>query len=458
MKLRILALLSITLLLIFSGCSGVSPKPSDETTVDKTLPIIKLTQNGTVEDMNAIAFEWSAITDERVKGIYIYKQKNSAEGSELSHYKTLDNRFTTHFIDNDITPDTSYTYGFKTFSQDSQSQMSELKTLTSLPVLQSVVWIQSIPDMPRAAKIIWRPHSNQKVKSYIVERQTLEEQTWKRIATVDGRLNAEYIDMGLKDDFVYKYRVRVITFDNITSTPSEIVQVVTKPLPNPVKYIVATTDLPRKIEINWEKSEAPDFFRYHLYRSDSSSGKYELIATLYNNTFTDVIEEDAKEYFYQVSAVEKNGLESIHDKISIQGITLIKPQTPSLLEAKLVGDKIEINWKNKDSRVVKYSVTKKSKTGWFDAKEEDFIDIKGTKFSDSEIGPNTAYFYKVYAIDAYGIKSYPSIEVQVKTPASVVDNSKVADNSKKAEIKRDAPAAKPTNKEVEVILPTEDFN
>ncbi len=452
MKLRTLALFCTAFLLLFNGCSGISPKPSDEAKIDKTLPIIKLTQNGTVEDMNSIAFEWSAIADERVKGVYVYKQKNSASGSELKHYKTLDNRFTTHFLDRDITPNTSYTYGFKTFSQNAESQMSEMKTLSSLPVLQSVVWIKSIENMPRAAKIIWRPHENQKVKAYSIERRTLEEESWKKIATVDGRLNAEYIDTGLKDDFVYKYRVKVITFDGITSTPSEIVQVVTKPLPNPVKYIVATTDLPRKIEINWEKSEAKDFSRYNLYRSTSSNGSYEHIAKLYNNTFTDVIEEDAKEYFYRVSVVEKNGLESIHDKISIQGITLMKPQTPSLLEAKLVGNKIEINWKNKDSRVVKYSVIKKSKTGWFDAKEEEFVDIKGLMFSDPEIGPNVTYYYRVYAIDAYGIKSKPSIEVQVKTPVSVKDNSK------KEAITQDKPSSKPANKEVEVIIPTQDFN
>jgi len=451
MKLRTLALFCAAFLLVFSGCGGISPKPSDETKIDKTLPIVKLTQNGVVEDMNSIAFEWNAIPDERVKGIYIYKQKNNLEGSELRHYKTIDNRFATHFLDRDVTPDTSYTYSFKTFSKNAESQMSEMKVLNSLPILQSVVWIKSIENMPRAAKLIWRPHSNQKVKSYIIERRTLEEDSWKKIATIDGRLNAEYIDTGLKDDYVYKYRVKVVTFDNITSTPSEIVQVVTKPLPNPVKYIVATTDLPRKIEINWEKSEAKDFARYHLYRSTSSTGSYELIAKLYNHTFTDVIEEDAKEYFYRVSVVEKNGLESIHDKISIQGITLMKPQTPSLLAAKLVNNKIEINWKNKDSRVKKYSVVKKSKTGWFDAKEEEFVDIKGTSFSDPEIGPNTTYYYKVYAIDAYGIKSEPSIDVQVKTPVSVKDNSK------KEEITQDK-ASKPVNKEVEVIIPTQDFN
>ena len=372
MKLWTLATFCAASLLILSGCVGNSPQPADQVTIDKTLPIVKLTERGTFVDMNAVAFEWSAIEDERVNGIYIYKQAMSEDGSNLSHYKTINNRFTTHYLDTGIKPDAAYAYSFKTFSKEAESQMSETKVINSLPVLQSVVWIQSLQNMPRTAKIIWRPHSNQKVKSYIIERRTLEEDTWNKIATVDGRLNAEFIDVDLKDQFVYKYRVRVVTYDGIISTPSEIVQVVTKALPVSIKHIVATTDLPRRIEINWEKSNTEDFSHYHLYRSDKSDGTYELIARLNNPTFTDIVEEDAKEYYYRVSAIEKNGLESIHDKVSIQGLTLMKPETPVLLEVKVINNIIEIKWANKDKRAKKYSVIKKAKTGWFDAKDEEF--------------------------------------------------------------------------------------
>ncbi|MFT7004488.1 MAG: fibronectin type 3 domain-containing protein [Sulfurimonas sp.] len=447
MKLWKLATFCAASLLILSGCGGTTPKPSNEIKIDKTLPIVKLTENGTVIDMNAIAFEWEAIEDERVNGIYIYKQ--TMDGI-LSYYKTIENRFTSHFLDSNIKPDTRYTYSFKTFSAQAESKMSKIEVINSLPVLQSVVWIRSMQNMPRTAKIIWRPHSNQKVKSYIIERRTLEENEWKEIARINGRLNAEFIDIDLKDDFVYKYRVRVLTYDDILSIPSQIVQVVTKALPISIKHIVATNELPRKIEINWEKSTTEDFARYYLYRAESSNGTYELIAKLYNNNYTDIINEDGKEYFYRVSAVEKNGLESIHDKLSIQGLTLIKPKTPSLVDAKLVGNKIVLNWTNKDTRVKSFTVIKKTKNGWFDAKDEEFVSISGTKFVDPEIGPNITYFYKVFAVDEFFIKSEGSIEVEIKTPNTVSDNTK---KEKTKEV-----FDKPLNKKVEVIVPTQDFN
>ncbi|MEA1893043.1 MAG: hypothetical protein U9N33_10105 [Campylobacterota bacterium] len=447
MKLSKPIIFCIVLLLIISGCAK-DPKPKDRGVVDNTLPLIVLTQNGTFVDMNAIAFEWKSIEDERVKGIYIYKSGNTKDtNTKLSYYKTIDNRFTTHFIDSDVKPDTIYSYSFKTFSKDAESKMSGVKTLNSLPVLQSVTWIKSIQNMPRSAKIIWRPHLNTKVDSYIIERKTLEDAKWNKIATIKGRLNAEYIDSNLKDNFVYKYRVRVVTFDDIISTPSEIVEVVTKALPLSVNNIVASDDLPKKIKLYWDKSTTEDFDRYYLYRSQSYDGSYELIAKLYNNKFEDLIEEDAKEYFYRVSAVEKNGLESIYDKSTARGSSLTKPEAPVFVKIRLINSKFEITWDNKDTRVKNYIVSRKIKTGWFDEKEKNFTGIRNRKFVDDDIDPNITYFYKVYALDENSIKSEASIEVEVKTPSTVVNSRKKAKFQK----------AQESSKSQEVIVPTQDF-
>ncbi len=464
MKLWTLVTSSAAFLLILSGC-GASPKPKDEVALDETLPTVTLTQTGVFVDMNAIAFEWKSIEDERVEGIYIYKltmdNEKDEEANELTHYKTIANRFTTHYVDRKVKPDTSYTYSFKTYSKDSESKMSAARVVNSLPVLQSVAWIQSIQNMPRSSKIIWRPHTNEKVKYYIVERRTLEDSEWSEIAKVKGRLSAEYIDLKLKDNFVYKYRVKVVTFDGITSSPSEIVQVVTKPLPVSIENITTTIDLPRKIEINWKKSTTEDFTRYHLYRAEKSDDSYELIAKLYNNTFTDVIEEDAKEYFYRVSAIDKDGLESIHDKLSIQGITLAKPNPPALVSVRLVNSKVEIKWNNKDPRAKKFVVLKKTKTGWLSSKEEEFTNISGETFIDAEVGPDIVYYYKVFAVDEFSIKSEASIEIEIKTPSTLADNSKkeVHKTSTGTNRQKSKTVGSPETVSEEVtIIPVQDFN
>ena len=419
MKLWTLSTFCAASLLVLSGC-GATPKPKEEVVTDSTLPMVTLTKNGTVVDMKAIAFEWKSIKDPRVKGIYIYKKNPDTKEtkSELEYYKTIESRFTTHYVDIDVVPDTKYSYAFKTFAKDSEGVQSRVIVLNSLPVLESVSWIHSITDMPRSAKIIWRPHTNQKVKSYIVERKTLEDDSWERLAVIEGRLNAEYIDLNLNDNFVYNYRVRVETFDDILSSPSQIVKVITKALPTGISKITTTKNLPKKININWEKSTAKDFGLYYVYRSESVDGSYDLVATLHNNRFEDKIGEDGKSYFYRVSVVDKDGLESKHEKLSIQGMTLQKPETPDVVKVNEVNGNIEITWSSNDSRINTFTVTKTHKKSWIDQVTEDFEGIKGNKFVDREVLADSEYTYIIHGIDKYGIKSEPSIEMKITTKES----------------------------------------
>jgi len=452
MKLWTLTTFYTVSILILSGCIG-NPTPNKEPTIDSTLPVVELTEHGIALDSNAIAFEWKAIKDQRVKGIFVYKTllKESQIGKE--YYDTIKSRFITHYVDSNVLPDTKYSYYFKTFSDDAESIKSDIKVINSLPVLESVSWIHSIQNMPRTAKIIWRPHTNEKVKTYLIERKTLENDKWEVIKKVTKRLSAEYIDTDLKDKHVYKYRIRVLTYDGITSTPSQIVKVVTKALPKEINTITATRDLPKKIKLTWDKTQAKDFSHYNLYRSSSVDSSYEVIAKLKNNSFVDKCNEDAKQYFYRVSVVDKDGLESLYKKKSIQGLTLSKPNAPALVEVKYVDDKVSILWSKVDSRTKSYVLSKRTKKGWFDEIIEEFDGIKAQKFIDDKVKPNGIYYYKVYAVDKNGIKSEPSIEIEFKS--KIVDLKDAVKSSSKKVSK--IPKEKLV-KESNTIIPVTDFN
>ncbi|MCF6310072.1 MAG: hypothetical protein L3J19_06315 [Sulfurimonas sp.] len=459
MKLWIQVALYTVFLLILSGCvAKVTPKK--EAVIDDTLPVIQLTKNGTMVDMNAIALEWASLEDPRVKGVYIYKVAlDEKDIPENEYYDTVDNRFSTHYLDTEIVPDSKYNYYFKTFSANAESRKSKTTLIQSLPLMESTTWIHSIQGMPRSAKIIWRPHTNEKVKEYIIQRRTLQDEYWDNVSTVRGRLNAEYIDKKLKDNFTYIYRIRAVTYDHLTSKPSQEVKVITKALPQELTKIEATINLSRKIEIKWETSKTKDFLKYKLYRASKPDGKYKLISDLTKNFYVDIIEEDAKQYFYRVSVVDKDGLESIHDNYSVQGKTLLKPNAPSLVDAKLIDGKVKISWSNSDSRVKSYIVQKKYKKNLFESSIEDFENIKGVEFIDSEIETDKVYHYKVFAVDKYDIKSEPSIEVELKTDKELPKNNfkrKVQDNNFVEEVKDEK--IESNNFKEDVISPTQDFN
>ena len=131
-------------LLILSGCSG-TPKPKTEPIVDESLPVIELTKNGTIADINAIALEWKAITDPRVRGVYIYKGTlGEDDPKEVTYYDTVKSRFTTHYLDTKVKPDTKYTYQFKVYSQEAEGKSSVATTISTLPMMESVTWIHAV--------------------------------------------------------------------------------------------------------------------------------------------------------------------------------------------------------------------------------------------------------------------------------------------------------------------------
>lgn len=416
MKLSILSsLFLVSLILILSGC-GVKPKPKDEAVIDPTLPEITLTQSGTQSTMKSIALEWNVIADKRVRGIYVYKKTVDSNDTDKKNFlDTIDNRFSTHFLDDDLDPDSKYIYYFKTYSDKAESLKSKEYIAKTKVIFDSVSWIYAKGDMPRSAKIIWRPHKSKAVNAYIIQRKSLEDEAFKNIDKVYGRLNVEYIDTDLKDKHTYSYRIRAVTFENIISKESDVVIVNTKALPLEVTNITATTNLAKKITVKWDKTKSPDFSHYNVYRSKDADSGYKLRAQLHLNSYTDKIEEDGAKYFYRVSVIDMDKLESNHQVNSALGMTLVRPASPSLIEASLIENKIVLKWTNTDERTKSYKIIKKYKVGLFDFKEDHIGGIIDTNFVDADILPNTTYSYQVLAIDKNAISSKPSIVVKLET-------------------------------------------
>lgn len=455
MKLWTLTTLCTASLLILSGC-GASPKPKEQAIVDASLPVVELTKNGVFADVNAIAFEWKRIIDPRVEGIYVFKKSPNDEGGvkEHTYYDTIENRFATHYVDNRINANSKYSYAFKTFSKNAESRLTNTIYVQSLPMIESVSWIHSINGMPRTAKIIWRPHSNQKVKSYIIERKTDKVKGFVEIARVNGRLNVEYIDTKLDDNKIYEYRVKVLTFDGLESVASRSVSVVTKALPNSVQNLNASFDFPKEIHLKWKQTTNKDFAIYHVYRSEHVDGEYELIAKRYKNTHIDKVDEDDKSYFYRVSVLDKDGLESNSKSTTVGGATLEKPKFPTSLKARYLGSKVELTWSNSDKRTKKYIITKNEKSGWLSEENYKYTVHGSLHYMDTKVKAGRTYIYQVYAVDANAIVSEPSAKVEVKIPES---NKLIA--PKKVTLKQESIASPVPSVEVEgeTIIPNKDL-
>ncbi len=413
MKKLIISIFSILLIIFISGCQNIVPQPQ-KVVVDPNMPTVKGIK--TLSDMTDIAFEWDPIYNDTIKGYYIYRSNPMQKDGKMHRIATINSRYTSHYVDTKLLPGTVYYYKMSTFSDNNrESEPSKTIEAQTLPLLQSVPYIRAISGLPHRIKIIWRPDPDPRVESYIIERNDLTNLKWQDIATVNGRLNAEYIDSNLPDNKTYRYRIKVETYNGIISSPSAVVKGSTKPLPPMVEGVRASRNLPKMIEITWKKSPKKDISYYKVYRAVTPYLFYTYLAKTTDNKFDDLIDKNGVARYYKVTVVDNQGLESPKQENPVMGTTLPIPASPVLTNVVLNGSVVQITWTAGDNRAVKYTVIKKTGSG-FDAKTVKYINIQNTSYKDEDIVPGTEYRYSVIAIDKNGIESNPSQEITIDIP------------------------------------------
>ncbi len=410
MKRLINAILTVSLVLLISGCDQQNLSTPTKPKIDETLESVNGNSIKHLSDMTTIALEWSGVEDDRSKGYHIYRANMQIDGQKLKRIKTLDTRYTSHYVDIDLAPNTKYLYAIASIGSNGQESIpSKTHMAQTLPTFESVSFIAAISDLPRQIKIIWRPHTNSAVKSYKIQRSTLQSPKWKNIKTIKGRLNAEYIDTNLGDNEVYLYKVIATTFDGLDSSSSKIVQAKTKPLPLSIQSLNATKDLPRKIELTWEASPTADIKSYKIYRGLASTDKFfKEVAHIdvKNNIYTEIVNEDGKVQFYKVTTIDKDNLESSKDIASVMGMTLSKPDKPIVILALIEGNKAILNWVvGADKRAVSYNIIKTVQEGYFSKKQTVIPNIQGLRFEDNDIVRGITYEYQLQSVDENGLVS-----------------------------------------------------
>jgi fibronectin type 3 domain-containing protein len=412
---------SVVLILAISGCTvtnPIAPQPVPQT-FDQSLEVMDASLIRTIPDMTSVAFEWGRHENTSVVGYNLYRSNLQKDGDKLVKVATIKNRFVTHYVDTKLDPNTKYLYAITAIKEDGkESQPSKSVMVQTQPLLESVSYIVAISNMPKQIKILWRPHQSERVKEYLIERTDNSTSKWKEIEKISGRLNVEYIDTGLGSNEIYMYRIKSITFDNIVSKPSEIARANTKPLPEDIKNLYATKDLPRRIDIRWEPSNTNDVVSYKIYVANNVDGHYSELATVSASTLTysHMVSNDGEVKFYKVSSIDKDSLESAMNLTPTMGSTLTKPTRPVITLAQIQGEKAIINWIAGDGRAKSYNIYKTTKTGFFSKKVEKIDNIQGLRFEDRDIVRGVEYQYSIQAVDEYGLHSEQTKETPLILP------------------------------------------
>lgn len=400
---------AIVSVLLFSACSP-EPKAPEIPKVDPTLPVPQLTN--AVSDMTQIALEWKKIDDRRVAGYSIYRGLNKGENG-LLRSAFVTHGHATHFTDMKLEPGTTYSYRIAVRMENgTESTPSKMMTVTTRDFPPPVSYIATSQELPRMAKVIWRPHFDSRVGSYVIQRKEPDDKEWEEVTTLKGRLNAEYIDTGLSDGTVYQYRVVAVTLDGIKAYASKASDTTTKPLPPVVENVTASVNLPKKVALVWEAAVGKyGPYAYNVYASGREDGGFEKIADLNGTAYTETLEEDGEPRFYKVTAVDPDGLESPLAPAPAPGMSKAKPRTPEILSAQIKDGNAVITFQPGDARAVSYVVVRKRSEGFFKSSTKRFTDVTGTVFYDPDAAAGGEFTYRIIAVDNDGVESLPSEEV-----------------------------------------------
>ena len=216
MRRSILALLA-TVSISFNGCGGVV---QNITTYKSDPTLGQLQKVKVLPQRNSIGFEWAKITDERVRGINVYKTFNG----EQKLISTISNAYATHFVDTQVQPGKSYTYTFKTLRFGKEAANGTTVRVKSLSALPSVTFLQAYKVNPGTVKLLWRPHQNESINGYIIER-SVNGGEWRYLSQVNGRIMVEYIDSYVRQGREYRYRIIAKSYDDTRSHPSQPTQI-----------------------------------------------------------------------------------------------------------------------------------------------------------------------------------------------------------------------------------------
>lgn len=396
-------LLSIFVSFLLSACSGVFTQKQVQ--VNENLPRIANLKH--ISDMTSIAFEWDNVSSQAIDGFYLYR---SAPGeSAMKKIATINDSLATHYVDKGLEPDTSYVYMMQSFSKQGFISLDgahiEARTL---PRPEALPFVQASQNLAGAIKIIWRPHPDTRIKSYIVQRNSGRNGAFEEIAEVQGRLNAEYIDTKLKPEQSFSYRVYAKTYDNVYSKPSEIVSSTTKPLPPGAQNVSASIDRAGKIVLSWDEVNFTDLAYYKIYSSSATLIPYTTLAKTRSTSYEDIITEPGKKKRYKVTVVDKDGLESAMPRNGVEGMSLGRPGAPVINLTAVQNGAVELGWVDTDARARTYIV--KRYGGGSDAI---FKDITQRSLTDNTATQGVNYRYEVISVDENGIESEPSKRVKI---------------------------------------------
>lgn len=164
-----------------------------------------------------------------------------------------------------------------------------------------------------------------------------------------------------------------------------------------------------RIVLDWDDNAQFSFSHFIVKRSSASGGPYTSVATNAASTFTDSGLVNGTAYFYVVTAVNVDGVESApSDEVTAIPSPPPPPEAPSNLVVTEGAGQLLLDWDDNAQTGFAYFRVKRSTTGG--GPYTLIASPTASAFTDTAVVPGTTYYYVVTAVNSSNQESLPSNE------------------------------------------------
>ncbi len=404
---------------------GLNDKIHDAATllVEKTLACYKSADKPPEPPVNVrvtagakkIRISWGNSDPKNVAGFKVFRA-----GDEGGPYTLLNIVSETTFVDENLPLNETVYYKVKAVNKGSlESDFSNAvrgRVVTGPP---PPILLLTEPDV-KSAHLKWRSRPGTDVAHFRLYRKEINEKEFKEVMTFPAG-NLEYQDRGLKDDATYHYALSAIDQSGAESDMSSVLDVKTLRVPEGLRAEIGKI---MKINLSWEMHPSQVIEGYNLYRATERAGDYRLINKIRNRSMNNYLDTermgDATTYWYRVSALNRDGVETDKSQ-EVSGTTRGKPPVPEGLTAKNSEPRrVSLRWvpiKSPEDEIKGYFILRSmNERGQYLS----IADISGANVDnyidkDPPLKDNTTYYYAIASYNSAGIQSTLSVPVSSTT-------------------------------------------
>lgn len=357
---------------------------------------------------------WAKSISTDVQGYQVFV--NDTGSTTTFHF--LVNTTFNYFNHNGLVEETEYIYLVRAYDEVPHYSVNISLIATTLditaPMPPSDLAVENIGG--HELTLTWNPSPDSDVMGYHIHINSTGaggSGPFKKLFTLP-KSSTKVIIPGLLEETTYYFTI--VAFDEVPndSVYSEVVLGATRDItaPSAPTGLIATPISDSEIVLNWDANSEPDIAGYIIYMNSSEQSAWgefhsiqKIIGTETEYTVTGLIEQVT--YYFKIKASDEVPNNSSFSNMAYATVPdKTPPSIPSGVKvSNPTNNTLTISWKaNPESDVIGYLLLRsKSLTDTFESiKAEPITTIF---YIDTVLDENTTYYYRVRAIDDFGLKS-----------------------------------------------------